>query len=311
MEEWTRTSPRHDALAAPRAGEGGNTWFKALTDAAIAISSRITGEDLDDRISRTLPVRTVNEIGVDPFGLDVDTARMALSFLVYLHRYWFRTEVHGIEHIPAKGRVIIVGNHSGQVPLDGVVITLAMTLDANNARFPRAMVERFLSSMPFLSVWFPRVGQVLGTPENARHLLEKDDALIVFPEGVKGISKVIADRYKLAPFGTGFMRLALETRSPIIPVAVIGAEEQYPSITDLKPLARILGLPALPIIPQLFVGMLLPLPTKYRLYFGEPLYFSGDPDDDDAAIEEKVWVVQATIQSMVNRGVKERKAIFW
>ena len=96
-----------------------------------------------------------------------------------------------------------------------------------------------------------------------------------------------------------------------MPVAVIGAEEQYPSLLDLKRLAKLFGMPSLPIIPQLLSGMLLPLPTKYRLYFGEPLHFSGDPDDDDAAIEEKVWVVQATIQSMVNRGLQERKAIFW
>jgi 1-acyl-sn-glycerol-3-phosphate acyltransferase len=311
MNERPRTPRMVDAaLTAPRAGDANNKWFKAFTDAVISLSSRITGEDLDEQLSRTLPVRTLNEIGVDPFGIDVDTTRLSIAMLVYLHRYWFRTEVHGLANVP-NGRVLIVGNHSGQVPLDGVVIALAMALDSENPRFPRAMVERFISTLPFFSVWFPRVGQVLGTPENARHLLEKEDALIIFPEGVKGISKTISERYKLAPFGPGFMRLALQTRSPIVPVAVIGAEEQYPSVADLKSFARVFGMPSLPIIPQLFFGFLAPLPTKYRLYFGEPLYFSGDPDDDDAAIDEKVWVVQATIQSMVNRGVKERKAIFW
>jgi 1-acyl-sn-glycerol-3-phosphate acyltransferase len=298
------------ALAAPRLGDASSPFFKAFVDAVMGLSSRITGEDLDEQLSRTLPVRTLNEIGVDPFGIDVDTTRLSIAALVYLHRYWFRTEVHGLENVPS-GRALIVGNHSGQIPLDGIVIALAMALDSEHPRFPRAMLERFISTLPFLSVWFPRVGQVLGTPENARHLLEKDDALIVFPEGVKGISKNYSERYKLAPFGPGFMRLALETQSPVVPVAVIGAEEQYPSMADLKGIARVFGLPALPIIPQLFLGFWLPLPVKYRLYFGEPLYFSGDPDDDDAAIEEKVWVVQATIQSMVNRGVKERKAVFW
>jgi 1-acyl-sn-glycerol-3-phosphate acyltransferase len=313
MDDRQRT-PRtvEGALTAPslRLGDGSNPWFKAFVDAVMSLSSRITGEDLDEQLSRTLPIRTLNEIGVDPFGIDIDTTRLSIVTLVYLHRYWFRTEVHGIENIP-NGRVLIVGNHSGQIPLDGVVIALAMALDGKPPRFPRAMLERFISTLPFFSVWFPRVGQVLGTPENARHLLEKEDALIIFPEGVKGISKTFSERYKLAPFGSGFMRLALETQAPIVPVAVIGAEEQYPSLFDLKRVARLFGLPALPIIPQLLLGFWLPLPTKYRLYFGEPLYFSGDPDDDDAAIEEKVWVVQATIQSMVNRGVKERKAIFW
>ncbi|HET8937229.1 MAG TPA: lysophospholipid acyltransferase family protein [Polyangiales bacterium] len=311
MNERPRTPRMVDAaLTAPRAGDTSNKWFKAFTDAVISLSSRITGEDLDEQLSRTLPVRTLNEIGVDPFGIDIDTTRLSIAMLVYLHRYWFRTEVHGLANVPT-GRVLLVGNHSGQVPLDGVVIALAMALDSENPRFPRAMIERFINTLPFFSVWFPRVGQVLGTPENARHLLEKEDALIIFPEGVKGISKTISERYKLAPFGPGFMRLALQTRSPIVPVAVIGAEEQYPSVADFKSFARLVGLPSLPIIPQLFFGFLAPLPTKYRLYFGEPLYFSGDPDDDDAAIDEKVWVVQATIQSMVNRGVKERKAIFW
>jgi 1-acyl-sn-glycerol-3-phosphate acyltransferase len=133
----------------------------------------------------------------------------------------------------------------------------------------------------------------------------------VFPEGVKGISKPFEERYKLAPFGPGFMRLALQTGAPIVPVAVIGSEEQYPSVGDLKRLAALLGAPALPVIPQLLVGMPFPLPVKYHLYFGEPLHFTGDPDDEDSAIDEKVWVVQATVQSMVNRGLKERKGIFW
>lgn len=311
MDDRPRLPPfATSALARLHADDRGGTFFKNLTDKLIALASKITHEDLDEQVSKLLPIRTLNEIGVDPFGIDIDTTRLSIALLVYLHRYWFRTEVHEVENVPT-GRALIVSNHSGQIPLDGVVIALCMALDSDRPRFPRAMLERFVATLPFFSVWFPRVGQVLGTPENARHLLEKEEALIVFPEGVKGISKNYADRYKLAPFGPGFMRLALETGSPIVPVAVIGAEEQYPSVTDLKPLARLLGMPALPIVPQLFLGMWLPLPAKYRVYFGEPLTFTGDPDDDDATIEEKVWVVQATIQSMVNRGLKERRAVFW
>jgi 1-acyl-sn-glycerol-3-phosphate acyltransferase len=306
-----RRIPRTGATAAAPSGEGpSGTTFKRLVDKLITFSSQVTKEDLDEKISKTLPLRKLNEVGLDPYGIDVDTARLSVSLLVYLHRYWFRTEVHGLENIP-DGRVLIVGNHSGQVPLDGVVIAMAMLLDTDRPRLLRAMVERFVSTLPFFSVWFPRVGQVLGTPENARRLLEQDEALLVFPEGVKGIAKPFSERYKLAPFGQGFMRLALETKAPIVPVAVIGAEEQYPSVADLKTLARMLGTPAVPIIPQLFMGMLMPLPTKYRVYFGEPLHFTGDADDEDSVIEEKVWVVQATVQSMVNRGLKERAAIFW
>jgi 1-acyl-sn-glycerol-3-phosphate acyltransferase len=283
--------------------------FRRLTDRAVALSSRISGDDLEDRICQAMNLST-NEIGVDPFGADPDTVRLSAAFLVHLHRHWFRTEVHGVENVP-EGRVLLVSNHGGQIPLDGIVIACSLILDAERPRFVRSMVERFISTLPFFSIWFPRVGQVLGSPENARRLLEAGEALLVFPEGVKGISKPFKDRYKLAPFGQGFMRLALETKAPIVPVAVIGAEEQYPSIADLKDVAGPLGLPSLPIIPQLFMGMVMPLPTKYRVYFGEPLRFTGDPDDEDAVIDEKVWVVQATVQSMVNRALRERKAIFW
>ena len=136
------------------------------------------------------------------------------------------------------------------------------------------------------------------------------ETLIVVTEGSRGISKTFDQRYQLTDFGLGFVRLALETNTPIVPVAVIGGEEQYPSIADFKPLARLLRMPAFPVMPQIFFGMIAPLPTKYRLYFGEPLQFSGDADDDDAVIEEKVWLVKSTIQSMVNRGLRERKGVF-
>lgn len=282
---------------------------RAVADGLVALSSRITGEALDDRLSRTFP-GTFNELGVDPFGADVDTLRVSVALLVHLHRSWFRTEVHGIENIP-DGRVLVVANHSGQIPIDGVVIALAMMLDTDRPRFVRGMVERFIGTVPYVSVWFGRLGQVVGTQDNAKRLLEAEEALLVFPEGVRGIAKPFRDRYRLRPFGQGFVRLALEANTPIVPVAVIGAEEQYVSVADLRRVAELFGLPAFPIIPQWLIGALVPLPVKYRIYFGEPIRLSGDPDDEDSVIEEKVWTVQTTIQSMINRGLRERRAIFW
>ena len=283
--------------------------MRRVTDRVVGASAKLTGDDLEERIAQALDLPT-NETGVDPWGADRDTLRLSAAVIVHLYRYWFRTEVHGIDHVP-EGRVLLVSNHGGQIPLDGVMIAASLLLDAKRPRFVRSMVERYISTLPFFSVWFQRVGQVLGSPDNARRLLLADEALLVFPEGVKGISKTFDQRYKLAPFGPGFMRLALDTGAPIVPIAVIGAEEQYPSLSDFKTLAKKLGVPALPFAPQMLFGMLMPLPTKYRIYFGEPMRFTGDPDDEDAAIEEKVWVVQTTIQSMVNRGLHERKAIFW
>lgn len=272
------------------------------------LALRLLGPDFDERV-RFLRKR-YSELGGDPFGLDADTAKYAVMVCAFFHRMYFRAEVHGIEHVPA-GRVLLIANHSGQVPIDGAIIGSALFLDADPPRLIRAMVEKWSQTLPFVSTFFSRVGQVVGVPENARRLLEMDEALLVFPEGTRGISKPFSRRYQLEEFGLGFMRLAIETRSPIVPVAVVGAEEQYINLGNLRWAARALGMPVFPVVPQWIVpGAQMPLPTKYRLYFGEPMRFRGDPDEEDAIIEEKVWVVKQTIQSMVNRGLKERKGVF-
>jgi 1-acyl-sn-glycerol-3-phosphate acyltransferase len=282
--------------------------FARFGDRMVRVAEDLLGEELDARLAR-IELHT-NEAGVDPFGFDPATARYALALSAFLHRYYFRSQVHGIDRLP-EGRLLVIANHSGQIPIDGLIIGTSLMLDAEPPRFPRSMVERWSAELPFVSVLFPRCGQVVGSPDNARRLLEQGETLVVFPEGSRGISKPFDRRYQLEEFGLGFMRLALETGTPIVPVAVVGAEEQLVSIADVKPLARLTGMPAFPVIPQLFFGMPFPLPTRYRLYFGEPLEFTGDPDDDDGVIEEKVRVVKSAIQSAVNRGLKERRHIFW
>jgi 1-acyl-sn-glycerol-3-phosphate acyltransferase len=128
---------------------------------------------------------------------------------------------------------------------------------------------------------------------------------------MKAINKPLAQRYQLEPFGHGFMRLALRTQTPIVPVAVIGAEEQYLSFGNIEWAARALGLPAFPLVPQLLLpGGAMPLPTKYRIYFGEPMRFYGDPDDDDNVIADKVWLVQQTINDLLRRGLTARRGVF-
>ena len=278
-------------------------------DAAEGWVTSKVGADIDARMLR-VPV-ALGKAGVDPFGLDPRWTKWALTSAGFLHRQYFRTEVFGAEQIP-QGRVILVSNHSGQLPVDGALIGAAMFMDVEPPRFTRAMVEKWTQTLPFVSLLFARVGQVVGVPENARRLLEQDEALLVFPEGVRGITKTYDQRYQLKDFGLGFMRLAIATKAPIVPVACIGGEEQYISVANLTSVAKLLGLPAFPIMPQLLIpGGQLPLPTRYRIHFGEPMYFDGDPDDDDAVIEEKVWLVRATVQSMVNRGVKARAHVFW
>lgn len=268
----------------------------------------LVGPDFDARLAE---VGARLQGGTDAFGLDLEWARWAVLVAAFFHRRYFRSEVSGIENVP-EGRVLLVANHSGQVPLDGLVLGACLFLDARPPRILRSMVDKWTQTLPFVAPLFSRVGQIVGVPENARRLLEMGEAVLVFPEGSRGISKPWAQRYRLEPFGLGFMRLALETRTPIVPVAIVGAEEQYVSLANVRSLARLLRMPAFPIIPQLLVpGLQLPLPVRYRIRFGEPMTFEGDADDDDAVVEEKVRVVKNAVQLMLDEGVRARTSVFF
>lgn len=286
---------------------------RRLVDSAVGsvddwMTSKL-GEEFNARLAR-VPLN-LTPTGVDPFGLDPQWTKYALAAVAFLHRHYFRTEVFGAEHIP-KGRALLVANHSGQIPIDGALIGASLFMDVEPPRFMRAMVEKWTQTLPFISLLFSRVGQVVGVPENAQRLLESEEVLLVFPEGARGISKPFHKRYQLVDFGLGFMRLAMATGTPIVPVAVIGGEEQYISVGNFESMAKMLRMPSFPVLPQLLVPFgALPLPTRYRIYFGEPMRFDGDPDDDDSVIEEKVFVVKATVQSMVNRALKARKSVFF
>lgn len=249
-------------------------------------------------------------LGDDPFGLDPELVTRAAIATTLFHRRYFRTEVHGIERVPA-GRALLIANHSGQLPIDAMIVCLALLLDAEPPRLVRSMVEKWAQTLPFVAPLFSRLGHVVGVPDNCRRLLERGELILAFPEGVRGISKPYSRRYQLEDFGTGFMRLALATSSPIVPVGIIGAEEQYVSVGNLEWAAKALGLPALPIIPQLVLpGGLLPLPTKYHLYFGDPLEVKGDPDDEDR-VRSQVWLVKQTISSLLQDGLQQRKSVFF
>ncbi len=316
---WTgidhAASPLHDAAMAlwgtdrsERGRRRSAGTGHPIADRLVALAEGIHGDEIDARVAAIHTYK--NEAGFDPFGFDPETTRAVLAVLTFFHRLYFRTEVFGIENVPT-GRALFVANHSGHLPVDGVLIEAALMLDAKTPVFARSMVEKWTQRLPFVATFFARVGQVLGAPDNARRLLQAGHALLVFPEGVRGISKPFSERYQLQEFGLGFMRLALETKTPVVPVAVVGGEEQYPALANLTGLARLLGTPAFPIIPQLFFGFPLPLPTRYRLYFGEPMLFEGDADDDDVEIEARVAKVRDAIQRMVEAGVSAREHVFW
>ena len=244
--------------------------------------------------------------GYDPFGLDKHYLSKFVSLVEPFYKYYFRVKTHGIENIPKTGRVLLISNHSGQIPIDGAMIGLSLFLEGKPPRFVRSMVEKFVPELPFINNIFTKAGQILGSRDNARKLLENDNTLLVFPEGVRGINKIFSKRYQLAEFGTGFLRLALQTNTPIIPIAVIGAEEQIPTVANLEDFGKKLGLPALfiPLSP-------FPLPTKYHIYFGKPFYFKEDENTTNNDILAYTQEVKDKIQNMINDGLNEREHIFW
>lgn len=250
----------------------------------------------------------VNSAGFDPWGLNLDTAEEALQVARCLYEIYFRVETHGIENIPA-GRCLLVPNHGGQLPLDGLFVALAAVLEADPPRIVRGMVERWFPSLPFISTLFTRCGQVVGDPRNCVDLLRHEQTIMVFPEGVRGSGKTWWHRYELQRFGTGFVRIALETQSPIVPVAVVGAEEAYPSIYNIKWLAKLLGVPYVPVTPFWpLLGPLgaLPLPVKVDLHFGEPILLEGDPDGPDAEVQAMVDRVKDAIRGLIEEGLSRR-----
>jgi 1-acyl-sn-glycerol-3-phosphate acyltransferase len=258
------------------------------------------------RLEKLTPPR--NEYGVDPYGLDLQFAVAAIAPLLWLYKRYFRVQLHGVERVPSEGRVVVVSNHSGQLPFDAAMIGVAMLTQADAPRAIRSKVEKWVPSLPYISTFMARVGQIVGTPENCRRLLAADEAILVFPEGVRGLNKPFRQRYQLQKFGTGFMRLALESSAPVVPCAVVGAEEQAPALLDLKPLARLLGFPAFPITPTILP---FPLPSRYHIRFGEPMRFTGSPDDDDAVLERKVSEVERAVAALVERGLAERESVYF
>lgn len=271
-----------------------------------------TVPDEIDRKLREVPT-PLNEYGYDPWGYSPAIARYAYALGWAFYRHWFRVVVEGAQHIPA-GRAIIACNHSGVVPFDALMVAMAMLLEADPPRLARGMAERFFPAIPFVSPLMQRMGHVLGDPQNCRELLEREEAILVFPEGVRGIGKTIFEAYELQEFGTGFVRLALESGAPVVPCAVVGAEEQMPTLVFERRLSKVVGLPYVPITP-FFPALgplgLVPLPVRYRIYFDEPVHFDGDARHcSDDEIHQHVELIKARVLRLVEQGLQSRPGVF-
>lgn len=267
-------------------------------------------DELDDRLE--IISGGLSGVGFDPFGMDPEALRRSAVATSFLYKVYFRCVAQGLENLP-EGPMIIVANHAGQLPIDAVMITTALMLEAKPPRLARSMMDRWVPTLPFVATLYARNGVVLGTPENAIRLLKRGEVLLVFPEGMAGITKTVDNAYRLQDFGLGFMRMSLATGAPIVPVAVVGSEEQYPTLYNLKDLGKVFNLPSMPIWAQMAIPLLglLPLPVKYRLTFGEPMIFKGDPDDEDSVVGEKVNTVKKRIDRMVTDSRSTRRSVFW
>lgn len=285
--------------------------IKLATKVSETLQDFVASPELVDRIDR-LPAQ-LGPYGVDPFGFDPEYLKRAVGIAAWFYHHYFRCQTFGVENVP-DGRCLLVANHSGQLPFDAAMVTAAVLLEREPPRYFRSMLERFVPRTPFVSVFMARCGQILGTPENCKRLLVADEGILVFPEGVGGLNKTFNKRYRLQTFGQGFMRLAIETNTPIVPVAVVGAEEQAPALFNAKSFGSLLGLPAFPITPTnplLPVVGLLPYPVRYRIYFGKPLTFDGNSNDEDEVILTKVERVRSDLQDLIDKGVAAREHVFW
>ncbi|MEM7281280.1 MAG: lysophospholipid acyltransferase family protein [Pseudomonadota bacterium] len=266
-----------------------------------ALRDKLVTEELSGLIDR-IP-NQVGSYDYDPWGFNKEKAKPIAGLMKWLYDNYFRVQAHGLENIPATGRVLVIPNHSGQLPMDGTLIGTALLTNPHGPRIPRAMVERFFPTVPFIGDLLNRMGGVIGDPANCSRMLENEEAIVVFPEGVRGSGKLYRQRYQLQRFGTGFMHLALEHNTPIVPVGVIGCEETMPSLANIEPLAKLLRVPYVP------VSVPLPLPAKVSLYFGKPMHFSkrGKKETD---VLEKVEQVKDAIRALLEQGLAERESIF-
>lgn len=281
--------------AAAAAGTVPETVAEFLRRVRLGVDEGLDPISAAERAATTLPRRLREaieraarrfrgEYAEDEWGFDEEFAEAVYPFAELLYDAWWRVTAIGVGNVPSHGRAMVVANHAGSLfPFDAAMMTTAIMKEHPLPRWPRFMVLDWAFVLPFLSAFMRRVGGVPANPDNAIRLLERDQVVMAFPEGVKGTGKPFSERYRLQRFGRGgFVEVALRTRSPIVPVAVVGSEEIYPKIAESRALARLVGAPFVPITPTFpWLGLLglIPLPSRWRIEFCEPLDLSEHPPE--------------------------------
>jgi 1-acyl-sn-glycerol-3-phosphate acyltransferase len=241
--------------------------------------------------------------GEDPWGVNLDKMKQYFQFVWPMYKHYFKVELHGQENLVDQN-FLVVSNHSGQIAIDGMLITTAFATELKPPRLLRAMVERFFIKLPFVNKWAQEGGAVLGDRQNCLNLLEKGNSILVFPEGVPGVAKNTSEFYHLQNFTNGFIRMALKAKVNILPVAVVGAEEYFPYVYQAKHLAKFFKVPALPLSMNY-----VPLPSPTDIYIGKPIILPSNISDDasDEVIAPLVEIVKKQIQEMINIGLEKRR----
>lgn len=309
---------RHRRRAAPAARErvtrlARRRWTTTPTVSEIelpdprGVLDRLLGEEQRKRLA-ALSHMIEGDSRYDRFGFSPEAVRRSFPLFHALYRLYFRVQSHGHEHVPGEGPVVLAGNHGGLLPFDGAMAIVDLVLHTDPPRLARTIVDRWAGMLPWVNVFYARVGQVVGTAENFASLLDDGQAVLVFPEGIDGIRKTIAQRYRLQSFHVGFVEHALRARAPIVPMAVIGSDDQTPILYDVQPLARRLGLPVAPITPTFpWMGPLglLPYPVRYRIVYGDPLRyherFGPEGADDPRLVRYLANQVRRAIQTLIDR----------
>jgi 1-acyl-sn-glycerol-3-phosphate acyltransferase len=287
----------------------------------------LTGREVIDmnRVMETIQIvyqqrelaRRGANYAVDDFGFDPQWTESFIGVFKTLYRDYWRVETAGVENVPAAGRALLVANHAGVLPWDGTMIKTAVFTEHSHPRHVRALVASQFMGMPVMSWFLRRSGQAVGHPDDTRRLLERDELVLVFPEGTRGTGKGFRQRYRLRRFGRGgFVATAIRAQAPIIPVSVVGSEEIYPMVADLQPIARFFGLPYFPVTPFWpWLGPLgmIPLPSKWRIEFHSPISVSHLPPkaaDDQHLVMALADEVRDTIQQGIYDNLKLRRGVF-
>jgi 1-acyl-sn-glycerol-3-phosphate acyltransferase len=254
---------------------------------------------------------------VDEFGFDAEWTETLLPFFDWLYRNWWRVQVRGLEHVPSEGRALLVSNHAGVLPYDGAMIRTALFEDHPGHRHARALILNAFFGVPLFSWFLRRTGNTLAHPDDAQRLLERDELVLVFPEGAKGTGKPWSRRYRLGRFGRGgFAAIAVRTGAPLIPVSVVGSEEVHPMLANVKPVANLIGMPYFPLTPTFpWLGLLglIPLPSSWIIEFHQPIptsHLAPEAADDAALVMELSDRVRDVIQEGLYTNLERRGSVF-